>query len=637
VAVSSASSFDPDRKDPSTASNTSSEDAAFEAARQQSKNHMEVVVAELLTEIKKPETASDAQADLSQANYDRLRIELAAEKAARAQDAADNAAKDAVIQDLNEKLKLLGEAIEAQKDTLALETKDKAALDVQLKALEDVHAAAKKQHEDDKKTHTDEKKVLEDKNQQQKDDALRTKNDHATELKDKLKPVEDENEALKLAKDTLERDIAALEANNKDVADLMRQLAAKDAEIAALQQRIAELEADLTALNATTARSTSSTDAQVQGLTTALAQATDDLAAARAEVVAAHGQENLLQAELAGLASKMQQRNTRIAELQADLAAAQAALDAAVVVKRSTLRHVQDTISNNVQQQMSLAKLTQMLEAKQYTSIRDVVEAGATLSGHKKTTYTPQALFLILESMGATWCAYLKRILNVPKPDAAKQTGFDLAASLALDAWNANLLLVCRQMVYDLTMWYSIQNTPKHTRYASAHVTSFITAFGLTTNELLDGKVESSDDDDAPAPAPPDEEEEDEEEIDLSALRVDTPPAAADASPALAPAPPSRSNSMKFGGPTVPNGAKNSASRKNQRKEKQADAAKADTASKEAGAKADTVTSVLGGMQAKSDALTQEIRKGMSSKALYEDEPEAYADDETLAPSTSGP
>ena len=72
---------------------------------------------ELKTEIKKPETASDAQADLSQANYDRLRIELAAEKAARAQDAADNDTKDALIQTLKDNIQSLGDAIATQKDT----------------------------------------------------------------------------------------------------------------------------------------------------------------------------------------------------------------------------------------------------------------------------------------------------------------------------------------------------------------------------------------------------------------------------------------------------------------------------------------------------------------------------------------
>jgi predicted nucleic acid-binding Zn-ribbon protein len=388
---------------------------------------------------------------------------------------------------LKDNIQSLGDVIATQKNTLALETKDKAELDVKLKALIDEHAAAKKQHEDEKKTHADEKHLLEDQNQQQKDDAIRAESDHAADLKDQLKPVQDENEALKQAQATLQQNIAALEANNTQVGDLLRDLAAKNAEIDALKKRIAELEADLAALNATTTRATSSTDTELQTLKDALIKANDDLTASQAEVVAAHSQADLLQAELARQQNKLNRDNTRTAELQADLAAALAGLDAAVIAKRSTLRHVQDTISNNVQQQMSLAQLTQMLEAKECTRIRDVVEAGATLSGHKKTTYTPQALFLILESMGATWCAYRKRVLDVPKPVVNVGT-FDSTLQTRLDAWNADLLLVCRQMVYDLTMWYSMRNTPKHTRYTSAHVTSFITEFGLTTNELLDGK-----------------------------------------------------------------------------------------------------------------------------------------------------
>ncbi len=414
----------------------------------------------------------------------------------------------------------------------------------------------------------------------------------------------------------------------------MRELAAKDAEIDTLKKRIAELEAELLALNTTTARATSSTDAELQTVTVALGKATDDLAAARADLVAAHGQENLLQAELARQQNKLNRDNTRIAELTADLAAALAALDAAVVVKRSTLKHVQDTISNNVQQQMSLAQLTEMLEKKQYTSIRDVVEAGAKLSNHKKTIYTAQALFLILESMGATWCAYLKRVRDVPKPDAAKQTGFDLAATQALETWNANLLLICRQMVYDLTMWYSMDNTPKHTRYTSAHVASFINAFGLNTQELQDGRAESSDDDDAPGPAPPDseeEEEEDEAEIDLSDLRVKTPPAPADAA-APAPAPPGRTNSIKFSSFATPKppGEKNPASRRTQRKGKQADAAAAKAADTSA-------ADVLGRMQGESDARRAQVKGEVTNSLVYEGEPEisAYANADTLRPSAA--
>jgi predicted nucleic acid-binding Zn-ribbon protein len=645
--ASSTASFDPARTNPpSTASNTSSEDAAFEAARQQTNNHIHMASEELKTEIKKPETASDAQADLSQANYDKLRTELAAEKAARAKDAADNAAKDALIKTLEDNIQLVTEALAQQTDTLALETTDKKAFEDKLKALEDEHAAAKKQHEEDKKTHADEKKSLEDENQQQKDDAKRAKSDHATDLTNQLKPVQDENEALKQAQATLQQNIAALEANNKEVADLMRELGEKNAEIAALKARIAALELELADALATTTRASTAGDAELQTLKDALIKANDDLTASQAELVAAHSQADLAQAELARQQNKLQHSNTRIAELQTDLAAALAGLDAAVKVKRSTLKHVQDTISNNVQQQMSLAQLTQMLEAKEYTRIRDVVEAGAALSGHKKTIYTAQALFLILESMGATWCAYRKRILNVTKPDEAKQSGFDLAASQALDAWNADLLLVCRQMVYDLTMWYSMQNTPKHTRYASAHVTSFITEFGLNTNERLDGKVESSDDDDAPGPAPPEpeeEEEEDEEEIDLSGLHVTTPPAPADAAPA--PAPPGRSTSIKFGKPTLPKGDKNPASRKTQRNDRKADAAKADAAKADTKDTTDTnvFASVLGGMQANTDAMTQQARRGMSSKTVFEGEPETprgqpapppveHADEKTFVP-----
>jgi hypothetical protein len=236
---SSTASFDPARTNPpSTVSNTSSEDAAFEAARRDTNTHIQIAKTELITEITHPQTASDTQAHLSEANYDALKAELAKEKAARAQDAADIAAKDTLIKNLNDNLKSLGDAIAAQTTTLALETKDKAALDGQLKALEQEHEVIKKQHEENKKAKDDENRRLEEEIQQQKDDVIRTKSNHATELRDTLQPVQDENEALKLAKATLEQDIAALEANNKEVAVLMRELTDKNAEIDALKKRI---------------------------------------------------------------------------------------------------------------------------------------------------------------------------------------------------------------------------------------------------------------------------------------------------------------------------------------------------------------------------------------------------------------
>jgi hypothetical protein len=62
--------------------------------------------------------------------------------------------------------------------------------------------------------------------------------------------------------------------------------------------------------------------------------------------------------------------------------------------------------------------------------------------------------------------------------------------------------LVLLQMLYDLTMWFSMENRPHKTRYMSHHVQAFITAFGLDNNELINSNVDSSDDDGQGPPSP---------------------------------------------------------------------------------------------------------------------------------------
>jgi hypothetical protein len=53
-------------------------------------------------------------------------------------------------------------------------------------------------------------------------------------------------------------------------------------------------------------------------------------------------------------------------------------------------------------------------------------------------------------------------------------------------------------MLYDLTMWFSIRNNPKKTRYLSHNASEFITAFGLDTDETANGTIYSTDDEDGP-------------------------------------------------------------------------------------------------------------------------------------------
>ncbi len=50
-------------------------------------------------------------------------------------------------------------------------------------------------------------------------------------------------------------------------------------------------------------------------------------------------------------------------------------------------------------------------------------------------------------------------------------------------------------MVYDLTMWYSIENVTKRTRYTSRYVQEFINFFNLENEEIpFNGDAEASSD-----------------------------------------------------------------------------------------------------------------------------------------------
>jgi hypothetical protein len=88
--------------------------------------------------------------------------------------------------------------------------------------------------------------------------------------------------------------------------------------------------------------------------------------------------------------------------------------------------------------------------------------------------------------MGATWYNYEKFLKQVHKPDA-------------------DLKLILEQMLYDLTLWYSMENSKHvHTRYANAHVGAFIAAFGLAHIEpVYHDIIPVSSSDDEPRPPSP--------------------------------------------------------------------------------------------------------------------------------------
>jgi hypothetical protein len=197
-------------------------------------------------------------------------------------------------------------------------------------------------------------------------------------------------------------------------------------------------------------------------------------------------------AEIASLRDQLDQQTQQLQQVDTRLAAA-------VQTKRAGLREIQKTIAANVQLDIALLHLADKLEEEDYHAIRDAVVAADTAK--IKKTYSDTATFLILESMGGTWRMYLKLVRGkFKKTEQQNRASWSMSTQQEFKTWEEHRDLILRQMLYDLTMWYSMANSPKKTRYMSHHVQAFITAFGLDNNEFTTGTVDSSDDD---GPGPP--------------------------------------------------------------------------------------------------------------------------------------
>jgi uncharacterized protein (DUF302 family) len=173
--------------------------------------------------------------------------------------------------------------------------------------------------------------------------------------------------------------------------------------------------------------------------------------------------------------------------LQKQIARMTADLQATLKQNRAGLKDLKQTIGANVQREINDTKLLEkMLQpTPDYAAVRSAVQA-TTPRPHK--LYSPAALFLILESMGATWCMWLQNTAitkRTPALDEERDTIF-------------------RQILYDLTMWDSIANEDKKTRYVSAYTEGFIKTYKLSNSEIVDANAPASSDDEAPADAAPD-------------------------------------------------------------------------------------------------------------------------------------
>ena len=90
--------------------------------------------------------------------------------------------------------------------------------------------------------------------------------------------------------------------------------------------------------------------------------------------------------------------------------------------------------------------------------------------------------------MGGTWKLWLEN--EARRQYTAEQ-----------DAYKQRQTLLLRQIVYHLSMWRSIANTPKRTRYMSKYVALFIDKFKLSNPDDPAADADASSDDEPEAPS----------------------------------------------------------------------------------------------------------------------------------------
>ncbi len=171
------------------------------------------------------------------------------------------------------------------------------------------------------------------------------------------------------------------------------------------------------------------------------------------------------QSELAKAQKTVRQQDKLIAQLRAEIVDYKAALEKLRKQLEGLLRSQQqdakdlhETVAKAVHKQIDIAGLVQHLQRGDLAPIRAAVRHADI----EKTQYSPCALFLILESFGGTW-AKLLSILERPEHKY----------------YEKRCKLIVEQLLYDLTIWNSIENDIKPTRYTSHHVAEFIKHFKL--------------------------------------------------------------------------------------------------------------------------------------------------------------
>jgi hypothetical protein len=147
---------------------------------------------------------------------------------------------------------------------------------------------------------------------------------------------------------------------------------------------------------------------------------------------------------------------------------------------------LRETITTNVERQIIRADLPQLLAEGKFPAIAAAVQG---IAKRDRRMYSENALFLILESIVTTWRMHVR--------SQQQHTG----KTISDKDYDNNQALFLRQTLFDLTMWYSISNDVKTTRYTSPYLNEFIKHFQLRNDEIPDNHTDASTDDETAADA----------------------------------------------------------------------------------------------------------------------------------------
>lgn len=374
------------------------------------------------TQPRRPDIEAGALVAVSEANYEKLQ-EHCRELERHIDDNTHN---------LHKQIDELTQTLEQTTDSMTHHLDEAQRLRAQVSLLNEQH-----------------KKSAEDMNEQHRSEREALTKQHEEALKQQLQPYIDQQAQY-------DADILKLREQITGLQKMLQEANAKEPQNADTEE-LERLRRENQDLRALPDAQTKDTDDQVRALQLQLA--------AHEAAEKSHLHSDTRVAQLNKIIREQQKTiaslRTQITEYHKALTDLRKQLEALQRSQQADARELHETVSKAVHKQIDNADLVPRLQARNFLEIR----AAVLDADVERVKYQPCTLFLILESMGATWHTYL-RIRDKPKSDS----------------YDAKCKLIVEQMLYDLRMWDSIANDVKPTRYTSHHVTAFIKHFGLDKN-----------------------------------------------------------------------------------------------------------------------------------------------------------